>query len=67
MVNQNCTEQSDPGPSVQVQMNTSNLSKLVGVIEDSAQTTTKLKLQLFPVDECTRKTLEMVRLVFLLD
>lgn len=55
----NYTEQTDSGPSVQVQANTLNLSKGIA-FEDNLQATMKLKLQLFPIDESTRKALEMV-------
>lgn len=49
---------TDSGPSVQVQANTLNLSKGIA-FEDNLQATMKLKLQLFPIDESTRKALEM--------
>ncbi|XP_021774528.1 TSL-kinase interacting protein 1-like isoform X3 [Chenopodium quinoa] len=54
----NCTEQTDLGPSVQEQVNLSNISKSMA-IEDNVQATMKLKLQLFPIDQITRKALEM--------
>uniref|UniRef100_A0A803NDE4 TSL-kinase interacting protein 1 n=1 Tax=Chenopodium quinoa TaxID=63459 RepID=A0A803NDE4_CHEQI len=66
----NCTEQTDLGPSmqeqrktdlgpsVQEQVNLSNISKSMA-IEDNVQATMKLKLQLFPIDQTTRKALEM--------
>lgn len=56
----NCAEQIDSGPSMQVQGNSPNLSKGIAV-EDNLQPILKLKLQLFPIDESTRKALEMVR------
>uniref|UniRef100_A0A803NDM7 TSL-kinase interacting protein 1 n=1 Tax=Chenopodium quinoa TaxID=63459 RepID=A0A803NDM7_CHEQI len=54
----NCTEKTDLGPSVQEQVNLSNISKSMA-IEDNVQATMKLKLQLFPIDQTTRKALEM--------
>lgn len=51
-------EQTDIGPSMQVKANSSNISKSMA-IEDNLQATMKLKLQLFPIDESTRKALEM--------
>ncbi|KMT06246.1 hypothetical protein BVRB_7g161720 [Beta vulgaris subsp. vulgaris] len=51
-------EQIDSGPSMQVQGNSPNLSKGIAV-EDNLQPILKLKLQLFPIDESTRKALEM--------
>ncbi|KNA22480.1 hypothetical protein SOVF_033850 isoform A [Spinacia oleracea] len=53
----NCAEQTHSGPSVPEQANSSNISKSMA-IEDNVQATMKLKLQLFPIDETTRKALE---------
>ena len=51
MYHLNFPEQNDPGPSDQIQANP----------------LTKLKLQLFPIDDNTRKALEMVGLLQFLD
>lgn len=58
----NCSEQT---VQVHVQAKSSNITKGV-LMEENAQANVKLTLQLFPIDESTRKGLELVRLVYFL-
>lgn len=53
----NCTERSGSGPLGQVQANLQGSSGS-SAVENNVQTNIKLKLQLFPIDESTRKALE---------
>lgn len=51
-------ERADSSPLLQVQSHLLNLTKSIA-IENNVQTAVKLKLQLFPIDESTRKALEV--------